>query len=246
MMSESAMRVLGGAAAVAALVAAVLGLAVAPPDSVQGQPQRLMYVHVPAAWVGYLAFAVVLVASVGYLLRRDLRWDRHARAAAELGTGLTALAIVTGSLWGRPVWGVWWAWEPRLITTVVLLVVYLGYLGIRTRTADPEASARRAAVVGIAAFVNVPIVHFSVVWWRTLHQPPTVLRPGGPADAIAPAMLAALLAGVIAFTVVAVWVHLRRVHALTVAQAAGTAHRDRRDSTAAPVVELTVTARRQR
>lgn len=243
-MSESAMRILGGATAVAALIAAVLGLVVAPPDVVQGQPQRLMYVHVPAAWVGYLTFTTVLVASVGYLLRRDLRWDRHARAAAEIGVGLTALAIVTGSLWGRPVWGVWWAWEPRLITTVVLLVVYLGYLGIRTRTADPEASARRAAVVGIAAFVNVPIVHFSVVWWRTLHQPPTVLRPGGPGDAIEPSMLAALMAGVIAFTIAAVWVHLRRVRALTAAQVARPA--DRRDSTTAPVPELTVTVRRQR
>ena len=206
----------------AATAAMLLGLVVAPPDAVQGQTQRLMYVHVPAAWVAYLAFAGVLVASVGYLLRRDLAWDRHARAAAELGVGLTALAIVLGSLWGRPVWGVWWTWEPRLVTTVVLLAVYCGYLGIRGVTPDPHGAARRAAGVGISAFVNVPIVHYSVVWWRTLHQPPTVLRPGGPADAIEPMMLAALLSGVVAFTLAAVWVHRRRVQVLAGLHASAT------------------------
>ena len=233
--------VLGATAAAAGSTAAVLGLVVAPPDVVQGQPQRLMYVHVPAAWVAYLAFAGVLAASVAYLLRRDLRWDRHAWSAAELGVGLTALAIVLGSLWGRPVWGVWWTWEPRLITTVVLLVVYVGYLGVRGLSADPHASERRAAVVGIAAFVNVPIMHYSVVWWRTLHQPPTVLRPGGPADAIEPMMLAALLAGVLAFTLAAAWVHARRVSALATARAAAPMELD--DT---PLMELTVNAGRTR
>lgn len=233
--------VLGAAAAAAGGAAAVLGLLLAPPDVVQGQPQRLMYVHVPAAWVAYLAFAGVLAASVAYLLRRDLRWDRHARSAAELGVGLTALAIVLGSLWGRPVWGVWWTWEPRLITTVVLLVVYVGYLGVRGLSADPHASARRAAVVGIAAFVNVPIVHYSVVWWRTLHQPPTVLRPGGPADSIEPMMLAALLTAVLASTLAAVWVHLRRVAVLAQDDPAVPA-----DDDMPRPLELTVTARTSR
>lgn len=241
-MSLGATRVLGAAAGVTGAAAAVLGLALAPPDAVQGEAQRLMYVHVPSAWVAYLAFAVVLLASVSYLLRRELRWDRHARAAAELGVGLTALAIVTGSLWGRPVWGVWWAWEPRLITTVVLLVVYLGYLGIRRRGGDPHAGARRAAVVGVAAFVNVPIVHFSVVWWRTLHQPPTVLRPGGPAADIHPLMLAALLTGVAAFTLAATWIHLRRVQVLADHDGAGQATTTRiNHGPQRPSVELTVT-----
>ncbi len=242
-MTTRPVRLLGAAAGVAGVATGVLGLVVAPPDAVQGDAQRLMYVHVPAAWVAYLAFTGVLIASIGYLVRRDLVWDRHARAAAELGVGLTALAIVLGSLWGRPVWGVWWTWEPRLVTAVVLLTVYLGYLGVRGLTTDSHAGARRAAVVGIAAFVNVPIVHYSVVWWRTLHQPPTVLRPGGPAEAIEPAMLLALLVGVVAFTLAAAWVHLRRVAILTAA-----ASSERAPKMDGPVATepLTVTARTTR
>lgn len=208
--TEAAVGILALAAAAAL---GVLGLVVAPTDSVQGEPQRLMYVHVPAAWVAYLAFVAVLVSSVAYLVRRDLAWDRRARAAAELGVGLTALTIVLGSIWARPVWGVWWTWEPRLVTTMVLLLIYIGYLAVRGTAADPHAAARRAAAVGILGFVNVPVVHFSVVWWRTLHQPPTVLQPGGPAP-IEPEMLAALLTGVVAFTLAGVWLYLRRLRVL--------------------------------
>ena len=230
-------RTVGALAALAAAALLIQGLVVAPTDAVQGPPQRLMYVHVPAAWVAYLAFLVVLVASVAYLLRRSLSWDRRAQAAAELGVGLTALTIVLGSVWGRPVWGVWWTWDPRLVTTAVLLLVYLGYFGVRGLPADPHATARRSAVMGVVAFVNVPIVHFSVVWWRTLHQPPTVLRPGGPADAIAPTMLAALLVGMVAFTLSATWLYLRRVRLLN-----GAAHDERPsslDGVDAPVITVT-------
>lgn len=209
-------RSLGVLAALAAVALGWLGLVAASTDAVQGPPQRLMYVHVPAAWVGYLAFAVVLVSSVAYLWRRELAWDRRARAAAELGVGLTALTIALGSLWGRPVWGVWWTWDPRLVTTAVLLLVYLGYLAVRGLASDPHLVARRAAVVGIVGFVNVPVVHFSVVWWRALHQPATVLRPGGAAP-IEPGMLAALFTGVAAFTLAAAWLYLRRLRALTLA-----------------------------
>lgn len=191
----------------------ILGLVVAPPDAVQGQAQRLMYVHVPAALTAYLAFAIVLVGSVAYLLRRNLRWDRRAQAAAELGAGMTALTIVLGSLWGRPVWGVWWAWDPRLVSTAVLLLIYLGYLGIRGLADDPHTNARRAAIVGVLGFVDVPIVHFSVVWWRTLHQPPTVLEPGG-SPPIESTMLAALVAGWVSFTFLGAWVYLRRIRLL--------------------------------
>ena len=207
-------RTVGAAALLAAAVAVALGLVVAPTDAVQGEPQRLMYVHVPAAWVAYLAFAGVLAASVGYLARRGLAWDRRAQAAAEVGVALTALTIVTGSLWGRPVWGVWWTWEPRLITTAVLLLIYVGYVALRSLPADPHRTALRAAGLGIVAFVNVPIVHFSVVWWRTLHQPATVLRPGGPAP-IEPEMLASLLTATAAFTLAGVWVWLRRARRLS-------------------------------
>lgn len=209
---------LGAGAAVAVLL--ILGLVVAPPDAVQGQAQRLMYLHVPAAWVAFLSFAVVLAASVGYLWRRELRWDIRAQAAAEIGTGLTALTIALGALWGRPVWGVWWAWDPRMVSTAVLLLIYAGYLGVRGLSADPHVNARRAAVIGVLGFAEVPIVYFSVLWWRGLHQPPTLLDPGGASPIAAP-MLAALLVGVAAFTLLAAWVYLRRLAQLT-ARAAST------------------------
>ncbi len=207
-------RVLGFLALGVALVALVLALVVAPPDAYQGDSQRLMYVHVPAAWTAYLSFAVVAGASLLYLVRRDLRYDRVAQAAAELGVGLTGLAIVLGSLWAYPTWGTWWTWDPRLVTTAILLLVYIGYLGVRGLSTDPGVNARRAAVIGVLAVVNVPLVHFSVVWWRTLHQPPSVLRPGGPAGAIPPVMLATLLVAIVAFTLLWAWVLVRRTRLL--------------------------------
>ncbi len=203
-------RVLGLLALGVSLVALVLALVVAPPDAYQGDAQRLMYLHVPAAWTAYLSFAVVAGASLAYAVRRDLKYDRLAQAAAEVGVGLTALAIVLGSLWAHPTWGTWWTWDPRLVTTAILLLVYIGYLGVRGLSTDPVVNARRAAVVGVLAVVNVPLVHFSVVWWRTLHQPPSVLRPGGPDGAIPPVMLASLLVAVTAFTLLWAWVLVRR------------------------------------
>lgn len=202
-------RLLATSALVTGAAAAVLALVVAPPDAVQGQAQRLMYVHVPAAWLAYLSFTAVLVASVAYLVTRKLVWDRRAQAAAELGVGMTALAIAMGSLWGRPVWGTWWVWDPRLVTTAVLLLVYLGYLSVRGLGDDRAAGARRAAAVGIVGFVDIPVVHFSVVWWRTLHQPATLLSPD-PAP-IDPRMLAALLVSVLAFTLAGALVVRRRI-----------------------------------
>ncbi|MFC4004393.1 cytochrome c biogenesis protein CcsA [Prauserella oleivorans] len=176
------------------LVAAML----APPDRVQGNLQRLMYIHVPAAWLAYLSFAVTLGSSIAWLWRRQARYDRAAAASAEVGVFFTGLAIALGSIWGKPTWGVWWTWDPRVVTTAVMFFVYLGYLALRRATLDPTARARRSAVFGVVAFVQVPIVHMSVVWWRALHQPPTVLKPGDPS--IDHVMLATLLLNVLAFT----------------------------------------------
>lgn len=186
----------------ASLVAlAWLALAVAPPDRVQGDAQRLMYLHVPAAWIAYVAFAVTSLTSALYLWRRTrhARWDRIAAASAELGVLFTATTIALGSLWGRPVWGVWWAWDARLITTLVLLFLYLGYLALRRVPASAEVRARRSAIAALVAFVDVPVVHFSVVWWRTLHQQPTVLNPELNPQ-IEGVMATTLLVGVVAFT----------------------------------------------
>ena len=207
-------RAVAGLALLGAAAVLVLGLVVAPTDAVQGDAQRLMYVHVPAAWVAYLAFAGVLLASALYLARRDLRWDVRARAAAEIGVGLTALAIVLGALWGRVTWGVWWTWDARVVTTALLLLVYLGYLAVRTLSTDLATNARRCAVVGVLAFVNVPLVHFSVLWWRTLHQPPTVLGAQAADPPIDPVMGLTLAVGVVAFTAGAVAVYRLRVRGL--------------------------------
>jgi heme exporter protein C len=190
----------------AAILVTAVGLTAAfaaPPDRLQGDLQRLMYVHVPAAWLAYLSFVLTLVGSVGWLWRRQARYDRLASAAAEIGVFFTALAIVLGSVWAKPVWGVWWTWDPRLVTTALLFFVYLGYLALRRTTIDRTDRARRAAVYGVVAFVQVPIVHFSVLWWRALHQPPTVLRPGDPT--IDHVMLLALGLNVAAFTLVGAW-----------------------------------------
>ena len=180
----------------------------APADRLQGDVQRLMYVHVPAAWTGYLAFIVTAVASVQVLRRRDQRrWDTLAAAAAEVGVLFTALTLATGSIWGRPVWGVWWTWDARLVTTALLLLVYLAYLALRRGIDDPQVRARRSAWLGVVAVVQLPIVHMSVVWWRTLHQPPTVLQPDHPP--MDHTMLLALLVNVAAFTLLA-WTLLDR------------------------------------
>ncbi|WP_165475505.1 cytochrome c biogenesis protein CcsA, partial [Klebsiella pneumoniae] len=155
---------------------------------------------VPAAWLAYLAFALTLVASIGWLRTRRDRWDHLAVGAVEVGVFFTGLALVLGSVWGKPVWGVWWTWDARLVTTALLFLVYSGYLALRRGIDDPRVRADRAALLGIIAFVQVPIVHFSVVWWRTLHQPPTVLRPGDPT--MDHTMLAVLLLNVVAYSAV--------------------------------------------
>ena len=199
----------GWLVAVALGATTLVGLFGVPADAAQGDVQRIMYVHVPSAWLAYLAFSVTLLAGVFYLIRSDLRYDRLATASAEIGLVLTGLTIATGAIWGKATWGKWWDWDPRLTTTAILFVVYAGYLLVRQSIVDRRRRARLAAVFGIIGFLNVPVVHFSVLWWRGLHQPPSVIRPGQPT--IDPVLLAALLASVVSFTLVYVWLLRRRV-----------------------------------
>jgi heme exporter protein C len=196
-------RILGILSALALVASAIMSLAVAPPDANQGNVQRLMYVHVPAAWLAYLSFGVVFVCSIAYLVTKRIRFDRVAHASAEIGVLFTALTIFLGSLWGKPVWGTYWTWDPRLTTTAIMLLMYVGYLAVRRLPDNPARRARWAAVVGIVAFADVPIVQLSVEWWRSLHQGPTI-RLLGPST-IAPIMAAALFTAVGAFTILYVY-----------------------------------------
>jgi len=198
-----ATRVFGWLAALGLAAGLVMAFAVAPREVTQGNVQRIMYVHVPAAWVAYLAFVVVFVASIVYLATRRPSADRVAHASAETGVVFTGLAIAAGSIWGKPTWGTWWTWDARLTTTAILFVLYLGYLLLRGMIDDPERGARYAAVVGIIGALDIPLVHFSVLWWRTLHQPPSVGRP--EASAMDPVILVTLLVNVAAFTLLYVY-----------------------------------------
>ncbi len=200
---------LGLASLAGALVASVMALVWAPPDANQGEVQRIMYVHVPSAWTAYLAFAIVFLASIGWLWTRRRIFDAIAVSSAEIGVLLTGLALIGGSIWAKPTWGVWWTWEPRLITTAVMFVMYVGYLLLRSLSSDVEGRATRAAVIGVVAVVNIPIVHLSVTWMNALHQLPTVLRPDGPA--MDGRMLVTLISSVVAFTVIYAWLMLARV-----------------------------------
>lgn len=186
--------VLGLAAAAALLVGLYTGLVRAPADAVQGEVQRIMYLHVPTVLVAYLAFTVVFVGSVGYLLTRREGWDILAHASAELGVLFTALTIAAGAIWGKPTWGAWWTWDARITTTAILLLIYLGYLMLRAAVEDRTRAARYAAVIGILGFLDISIIHKSVEWWRTLHQPSSLAR-----GAIDPVLLLPLWLNITAF-----------------------------------------------
>ena len=211
-MTKALTGVLGLAAAITLVLTAWMALVVTPADIVQADAVRLLYLHVPTAWVAmYLSFGVTSIASALYLWRRTRSrfWDLTAGASAEIGVVFLGLTLVIGSIWGRATWGVWWTWDARLTTTAVLFVLYVGYLAVRRAPADPEVRSRRAAIVALAAFLDVPDVHLSVEWWRTLHQKASLLRPD-LSPQIHGSMLGALLLGLLAFTLLYAWLLVRR------------------------------------
>ena len=207
-LSRTASRVLAGVTIAAVALTLVMGLFVAPSDSAgdppQGQVYRLLFLHVPSAWVAYLAFGVTAIASILYLIprTRGLHWDHLAGASAELGVIFTALVLVEGSLWGKPVWGAWWAWDARLTTTAMLFFLYLGYLALRRIGGSPHQRSMRSAIAALIAFIDVPIVHFSVTWWTTLHQDGSIFNQKMQVHIQDARMNAALLIGVVAATLV--------------------------------------------
>lgn len=198
---------LGLAALVTMAIGSYIGLFVVGADVEMGEVQRLMYVHVPAAWTAFVAFFIVFLGSVLYLVQRDERADRVAASAAEVGVVFMGLTLATGMLWGKPTWGVWWTWDPRLTTTALLMAVFVGYLAVRGFADDPERRARWSAIVGIMGFVQVPIVYLSVVWWRSLHQPPSSPR------SVSSEILATWMLNFFAFLLVFAWMTARRGHA---------------------------------
>lgn len=173
-----------------------------PTEASMGVVQRIFYVHVPAAWIAFLAFFIVAVCSGIYLWLRDDRLDAIALSAAELGVLFTSIVLLTGPLWGRIAWGAWWVWEPRLTLTLLLWFIYVGYFMLRGAAENPERGKRFAAVLGIVGAFNIPLIHMSVQWFRSLHPQPVILRPEGPSadPAIVQTLLVSLLALTLAFS----------------------------------------------
>jgi len=181
----------------------------APPDYQQGETVKIMYLHVPAAWMSMFIYGVMCMAALGTLVWRHPLADAAQKAAAPLGAGFTFICLATGSLWGKPMWGTWWVWDARLTSVLVLFLIYLGLVALWQAIEDQGRAARTAAVLTLVGAVNIPIIKFSVDWWNTLHQSASVFRLGGPA--ISPSLLWPLLIMALAFTVMFMTLHLMAI-----------------------------------
>ncbi len=191
------------------LVTLYMALIKSPPDAVMKDSVRILYFHAPAAWLAYLSYAVTAFGSVMYLWKRERRWDRLALSSAELAVVFTSLTLVLGSLWGKSVWGIWWTWDSRLTLTLILWFVYVGYLMLRASTEEGSQQATLAAVLVLMSIPAALINHFAVLWWRTQHPQPIVVRPGGPS--IDPTMQVTLMIGVLTYTLLYVYLMAQRV-----------------------------------
>ena len=215
------------AATVLAFVVGIIQISFAPDDYQQGATVKIMFIHVPAAWLSIFGWLLMSTAALGTLVWRHPLADVAAKAAAPIGSAFTLMCLVTGSLWGRPMWGTYWVWDARLTSVLVLFLMYLGVLALWRTIEDPMQAARAAAVLTLVGAINVPIIKFSVDWWNTLHQPASVLRLGG--STIHPAILVPLIVMAIAFTLLFLTLHLatmrneimrRRVRSMMMLQAA--------------------------
>ncbi len=178
----------------------------APEDFQQGTTVQIMYIHVPFAWLAMMCYSLMAVAALGTLVWRHPLADVALKSAAPIGAVFTALALLTGSIWGKPMWGTWWVWDARLTSVFVLFLMYLGILALTRAIDDPAKSARAAAIITLVGFINIPIIKFSVEWWNTLHQPASVFRIGGPT--IDPSMLWPLMVMALGFTVLFLTLHV--------------------------------------
>ncbi len=204
-------RGLGVAVIVGAAWVALFGLVLSPNDALQKTGVRILYIHVPSAWLAYLAFIVTGISSAGYLWKRtrSLVWDRVAGASAEVGVLFMGITLVTGSLWGSITWGTYWTWDSRLTTTAFLFVTYIGYLAVRGLGGTLHQRARRSAILALFAVLEVPLVHFSVKWWRPLHQNESVAE-----GELEDMMLFTLFSGIVTFTLLYVWLVIHRQRTL--------------------------------
>ena len=201
-------KMLGAVLAVAIAALAALALFITPPEVTQADSVRLFYIHVPSAIVSlYIAFSITLVGSIMYLWKQSVFWDLLAEAAAEIGVIFLGITLITGMLWGRPTWGTYWIWDPRLTSTAVSFVLYSGYLAVRRLDMDPTVRSKRAAVLGIVSFANLIIVRYSVEWWDSLHQGVTIDPIDTQMDGI---MLFTFFFGVVTMVMLFAWLLIHR------------------------------------
>jgi heme exporter protein C len=204
--SSKATYVVGWSAVIALAMAMVFALWLSPPEQSQGDAVRLLYLHLPTIAVSYLGFGITFVGSILYLRKRSVFWDLLAGAAAEIGVVFTVLLLITGALWGKPTWGTYWEWDPRLTATTVMFIMYVGYLAIRRLELPQEVRSRRAAVLGIINIANLVIVRYSVQWWRGLHQGQTI----GVDTQLEGLMLFTLFLSIVAFVLLGAWLLIHR------------------------------------
>ncbi|MBQ9352196.1 heme ABC transporter permease [Phyllobacterium sp.] len=178
----------------------------APDDYQQGSTVKIMFIHVPFAWLSMMCYTVMSISAIGTLVWRHPLADVSAKAAAPIGAAFTALALITGSLWGKPMWGTWWVWDARLTSVFVLFLMYLGIIALTRAMDDPAKSSKATAILTLVGFINIPIIKFSVDWWNTLHQPASVIRMGGPT--IHPSLLWPLLVMAVGFTLLFFTLHI--------------------------------------
>ncbi|RME54489.1 MAG: cytochrome C assembly protein [Deltaproteobacteria bacterium] len=183
----------------------------APIERTQGMAQKIFYFHVPSAWVAYLAIGVVLLGSVGYLWKRAVWMDTVAEASAEIGFVFCTVVLVSGPIWGKPIWGAWWVWDARLTSALILWLIYLAYVMLRVYAGGGERTAKACAVLGIVGALDVPVIHYSVRWWRTLHPKPVVMAKEGVGKNLAPEMLHTLLFCLLAFTLLYVTLMIYKI-----------------------------------
>jgi heme exporter protein C len=202
---------LAGATILLMGVGLYLSFFVAPADYQQGETVRIMFIHVPSAWLAMFCYTLIAVSAIGSLIWRHPLADVAAKAAAPIGAAFTLLALVTGSLWGKPMWGAYWVWDARLTSVLILFFLYLGLMALWQSIEEPSRAGRAAAILAIVGFINIPIIKFSVDWWNTLHQPASVLRVDGPA--IHPSLLTPLMVMALGFTCLFVWLHFKAMRA---------------------------------